>query len=247
MVLAACAVLPASAEPVRFKSEYKVTLIGFPVASARFVTEVDGAAYSISGDLSSSALSDIFAKTRGTTSVSGRLGRDRLAASRFLVAYTSGNKRQRTEISYRNGAVVKTVNKPEARTQGADWVPLDKRDLRSVVDPLSGMIFPAGAAECPRSLPVYDGESVATLHLTPIGRRPFSTAGFKGDAVVCAVRFEPNSGYRRNSSSVRYLTQLKGIEVWFARHAATGLSAPVYAKVPTKIGQVIVAATRFGG
>jgi hypothetical protein len=63
-------------------------------------------------------------------------------------------------------------------------VPLLEGDLRKVLDPLSGLVFPAGSAVCPRSLPIFDGEARATLHLTPKSVRPFSTNGFKGDAIV---------------------------------------------------------------
>lgn len=247
VMLVAGAAQQAGAEPVQIRTDYSVTLIGLPVASARFVTEVDGKSYTISGDLRSSALSDIFSKIRGNASVSGKVTRSKLEASDLLVTYTSGPKKQRIAITFKDGNVRSTVNEPEARTQGADWVPLRKGDLRAVLDPLSALVFPAGAAVCPRSLPIYDGQSRITLHLTQKSSRPFRTKGFTGEAIVCAVRFEPNSGYRKTSSSIRYLRGLKGMEVWFGKHEAADLYAPVYAKVPTKIGQVVVAATRFGG
>lgn len=236
----------AMAEPVQVRTDYKVSLVGFPVASANFITQVDGTSYSITGDLRSSAFSDLFSKVRGNANVSGKVTADKLEASKFLVAYTSDKKQHRTEITFRNGDVHSTVNEPEQKDRGSDWVPLLEGDLRKVLDPLSGLVFPAGSAVCPRSLPIFDGEARATLHLTPKSVRPFSTNGFKGDAIVCSVRFEPNSGYRKNSSGIRYLRELKGAEVWFAKNDAVGLYAPVYAKVPTKIGKVIVAATKFG-
>jgi hypothetical protein len=248
LVLAAAIAGPqqAMAEPVQVRTDYKVSLVGFPVASAKFITQVDGASYSITGDLRSSAFSDLFSKVRGNANVSGKVTADKLEASKFLVAYTSDKKQHRTEIIFRNGDVHSTVNEPEPKNRGSDWVPLLEGDLRKVLDPLSGLVFPAGSAVCPRSLPIFDGEARATLHLTPKSVRPFSTNGFKGDAIVCSVRFEPNSGYRKNSSGIRYLRELKGAEVWFAKNDAVGLYAPVYAKVPTKIGKVIVAATKFG-
>lgn len=249
LILAAAIAGPqqAMAEPVQVRTDYKVSLVGFPVASAKFVTQVDGSSYRITGDLRSSAFSDLFSKVRGNADVTGRVTGDKLEASKFLVAYTSDKKKHRTEIIFKNGDVHSTINEPEPKTRGSDWVPLLKGDLRKVLDPLSGLVFPAGSAVCPRSLPIFDGEARATLHLTPKSVRPFRTKGFKGDAIVCSVRFEPNSGYRKNSSGIRYLRELKGAEVWFAKDDALGLYAPVYAKVPTKIGKVIVAATRFGG
>lgn len=236
----------AMAEPVKVFTDYSVSLIGLPVAYASFSTEVDGANYRISGNLRTSALTDVLSKTRGEASVSGRLGEDRLLASNFSVAYTSDAEAHSTEISFRNGDVRSTTSTPKREHTGADWVPVPAEDLRAVLDPLSGLVFPAGAKVCPRSLPIFDGQSRVTLRLTPKGVRPYRTKGFQGDAIVCAVRFEPKSGYRKGSSAIKYLRQLTTMEIWFARHERGGFYAPVYAKVPTKIGQVVVAATRFG-
>lgn len=237
----------ALAESVQVPADYSVSLVGFPVAYLSFVTEVDGPSYHVSGTLRTTALSDIVAKTRGTASVSGKRTRDGFLASRFSVAYSSGRKAQRTEIEFRNGNVESTTHDPARKARGAGWVPVLDEDLRSVLDPLSGLMFPAGSKVCPSSLPIFDGQSRVTLHLSPKGIRPFSTKGFKGDAIVCGVRFEPKAGYRKNSSSIAYLRNLTSMEVWYAKHEKGGFYAPVYAKVPTKVGQVIVAATRFGG
>ena len=235
------------AEPVTFQSEYTVRLVGFPVAYASFITDVDGNNYKISGTLRTSALSDILSKTRGTANVSGRLSDDRLLASNFMVSYSSGKSAKKTEIEFRNGNVLSTVTTPKRTSSGVDWVPLSDADLRAVLDPLSGLVFPGGSKVCPRSLPIFDGQSRVTLHLAPKGVRPYRTDGFAGDAIACSVRFEPKAGYRKGSSGIQYLTKLKTMEVWFAKHERGDLYAPIYAKIPTKIGQVIVAATRFGG
>jgi hypothetical protein len=238
---------PVSAEPVKVHTDYSVSLVGFPVAYANFITQVDGDAYKISGEMATSAFADILSKVRGNASVSGTLSADWLLAETFLVTYSSGKDAHRTEIKFSDGNVKSATNTPKRKETAKDWVPLSAADMRTVLDPLSGMVFPANSKVCPRSLPIFDGQSRVTLHLAPIGVRPYRTKGFVGDAVVCSIRFEPKSGYRKGSSGIQYLRQLKTMEIWFAKHESGGFYAPVYAKVPTKIGQVIVAATRFGG
>jgi len=235
------------AEPVKINTDYTVSLVGFPVAYAKFITHVDGDSYKITGDVMTSAFTDIVSKVRGNASVSGRLASDRLLAKTFLVTYSSGKDAHRTEIQFSNGNVKSATNTPKTKQTADDWVPLSAEDMHKVLDPLSGLVFPAGSKVCPRSLPIFDGQSRVTLHLSPISVRPYSTKGFKGDAIVCSIRFEPKAGYRKGSSGIRYLKQLKDMEIWFAEHQRGGFYAPVYAKVPTKVGLVIVAATRFGG
>lgn len=236
-----------SAEPVKIHTDYSVTLVGFPVAYANFVTQVDGDTYKISGEMTTSAFTDILSKMRGNASVSGTLSADRLLAETFLASYSTGKRAHSTEIRFSNGNVKSATSTPKRKETAKDWVPLSAADMRTVLDPLSGMVFPANSKVCPRSLPIFDGQSRVTLHLAPIGVRPYRTKGFVGDAVVCSIRFEPKSGYRKGSSGIRYLRDLKTMEIWFAKHESSGFYAPVYAKVPTKVGQVIVAATRFGG
>ena len=178
--------------------------------------------------------------------MSGVVEPDRLQARSYVVSYTSGKKSSRTEVTFRNGNVKSTSQTPREKPHGKDWVALSRSDLQSVLDPISGLIVPAGTPVCPRKVSVFDGETRAEIVLEPNGRQPFSTDGYKGEAIACSVRFTPKAGYRKGNSSIKYLRDLKSIEVWFARSPSTGIYAPVYARVPTKIGSVTVWATQFG-
>lgn len=250
--LAAMSVLTAqplaSAETTENRTSYSVTLLGLPIASMNFTTVLDGKDYHISGDMRTSALADIIDKTRGKAEVNGRVGKDRLLASTFAYSYTSGRKTRSTEMRLKDGNVQSTVRVPaEKKRRGANWIPVTDAHLRSVLDPLSSLVIPAGSPVCPRTLPIFDGESRMDLVLGMKGVRPYSTAGFSGDVVVCSVRVVPKAGYRKGNDSIEYLRKLSSMEVWFARHPSGAYYAPVYAKVPTKIGQVTVSATQFGG
>ena len=249
-VLAAGATaLPPKAESAATKStaRYSVRFLGLPIARAVFTTVLDGRNYRIDGHLRSAGLAEVFDSTRGATQVSGIVQPDRLQARSYVVTYTSGKKKSRTEVTFRGGNVQSTAQSPKAKPHGKDWITLSRSDLRSVLDPISGLIVPAGAAVCPRKVSVFDGETRVDLVLQPSGRQPFSTQGYKGDAIACSVRFVPKAGYRKGNSSIEYLRELKSIEVWFARSPSADVYAPVYARVPTKIGSVTVWATEFGG
>lgn len=237
----------ASAETTENRTSYSITLLGLPIANLDFTTVLKGKDYHISGRMRTSALADIIEKTRGTAEVQGRVESDRLMASSFAFSYTSGKKTRSTEMRLKNGNVQSTVRLPaEEKRRGANWVPVTDGHMRSVLDPLSSLIIPATAPVCPRTLPIFDGESRMDLVLGMKGLRPFSTNGFSGDVVACSVRIVPRAGYRKGNDSLEYLRKLTTMEVWFARPAGKDYYAPVYAKVPTKIGQVTVSATRFG-
>ncbi len=228
------------------RTEYSVSLLGLPIASLAFQTKLDGRSYQISGSLKTSFIAEILEPTRGTITSKGRVTGDRLEANAFEVKYTSGDKANRAAYTARNGTVRSAVVEPKKKLP-SNWVPVTAAHKRSVVDPLASLVFPEGQKPCPQTVAVFDGESRFDLKLAPLGKREFSTKGFSGEAVACSVRFVPKGGYRKDNSSIEYARKLTGIEVWFARHPASGYMAPVYAKIPTKVGRVVVSASRFGG
>lgn len=244
--LSAIASTPALAQDGRSTTVYSVRYLGLPIAHMSFVTNTKGKSYTISGKLSSAGLVEIIDKTRGTTRVSGTIEGDRMQSASYVVSYTSGKKRERTEVVFSNGDVRSARQVPKPKKRGKDWIAVSPADLKSVLDPISGMMLPVGTDVCPRTLPIFDGETRADLKLTPKGRETYSAGGFKVEAIACSVRFVPKAGYRKGNDSIDFLRSASGIEVWFAKNPSADVYAPVYARVPTKIGPVTVRATRFG-
>jgi hypothetical protein len=56
----------------------------------------------------------------------------------------------------------------------------------------------------------------------------------------------PKSGYREGRADIEYLKSIS-MEVWFAKAENMDLYAPVYARIPTKVGPVYITATKYGG
>ena len=63
-----------------------------------------------------------------------------------------------------------------------------------------------------------------------------SEPGYQGSAVVCAVYFSPIAGYVRDRYAIKYLMQLRDMEMWLAPIAGTRVMVPYRASVPTPIG-----------
>lgn len=245
LVVLPVSIAPALAQSQTHRADYKVSILGIPMASVNFTTRIDGSSYKISGDLRTSFLAEVIEPTRGTIVSTGQISGDRFQAKNFDIQYTSGNKRYRAAMTLSGGNVRSSLVEPKKK-RPSNWVPVTSAHKRSVVDPLAGLIFPNGTKPCPQTVAVYDAESRFDLKLSPAGVRPYSTKGFSGDVTVCTLSFVPKSGYRKDNSQIDYVRKNKGMEIWFARHPEGGYSAPVYAKIPTKVGTMIVAATRFG-
>lgn len=241
--LAAQPAVPAS---VRHVSEYDISLGLLPIATASFASEFNAKDYKIAGSFKSAGIVNLFSRISADTDVTGVVQGKKLQTGSYKLTYTRGKKTRIYTVGYRGGDVVSTSISPEPGSRPASWVPVTNEDLRSVMDPLSGLIFPEGASVCPSRMPIYDGESRMDLVLSPKGSKPFSTKGFKGDALVCEVRYEPKSGYRKGRSDIEFLKKQR-MEVWFAKAEGANVYAPVYARIPTKVGDVYVTATKYGG
>lgn len=237
----------SSAAEVQHQTDYSIALAGLPVARASFYTELNKNRYTISGRLQSAGLADIIKRTSGQTRVSGVVADDYLRATEYSMSYRSGSKSRAISVTFRNGNVVRASMEPKRTPLPKNWVPVTRRDMRNVLDPLSGLIIPAKSRVCPKTLPIFDGESRLDINLSPKGTRNFRTNGFAGEAIVCGVRFVPKAGYRKGRKDVEYLRRLNSMEIWFAKSEAVNVYAPVYVRIPTKLGPVTVSATRFGG
>ncbi|MGW9231509.1 DUF3108 domain-containing protein [Pseudorhizobium sp. NPDC055634] len=237
---------PVGTAGIRHVSEYHISLGILPIARAAFASEFGSSEYRIAGTFRSWGLAEIISKISAETSVTGRKRGDRLEAEQYDLVYKTGKRTRVYEVTYKNGDVTRSVTKPEPKPRPDSWVPVAPEDLRSVLDPLTGLVFSGDAKSCPRRVPIYDGESRMDLILTPKGTENFSTEGFEGEVLVCEIRYVPKSGFKRGRSDIEYLRKTP-MEIWFAKAQSVNVYAPVYARIPTSMGQVYVKAAKYGG
>jgi Protein of unknown function (DUF3108). len=237
----------AWAQDVQSRTEYNVSLAGIPIAKALFVTRMANRNYSISGHFRSAGIVNLITEISADTDVSGvRIG-ERLEARKYTLVYRKGKKVETYDVRLRSGNVTSSeiTSAPKARPRS--WIPVTEADLRSVFDPLSGLIVPEGDDLCPRTLPIFDGESRMDLVLTPKGTQSYRSGDVETEATVCSIRYIPRSGYRKGRKDIDYLAKVRGMEIWFAKAGALPLYAPVRARIPTRYGTVDISAVRFGG
>lgn len=246
--MAACLLFSAGAANAAetYTGEYTVSYLGLPIARSTFTSTFNGDQVRISGSVSSAGIAKIFDSTTGSSSFAGRIGPQGVIPAAFNTSYKSGKKSQRTAITFAEGNVVKTVNVPPTKKRRR-WIPLRASDLSAVSDPISATLLrvKSPAEICTRTIKVYDGEMRANVVLGHISTG--DVPGYGDEAVTCSAKFVPVSGYRPDSSSLSYLKNRSKITIAFAPLGKTGIYAPVYATVGTKIGTVTVTARRTKG
>lgn len=242
--------LPSVAAAKTANSSYKLVIHGITLAKLNFRTEIKGETFKTSGTITSSSLADIVAKIRGETTVTGTVTPNMFRANQYKINYTSGGEKRTFDVLFNEkGKVTQSNISPKPVKRPSDWVKLNEADLLSVVDPITSLTLPyqgPKAPVCGRTVSIFDGETLVDLKLKFSGHSRFKTKGFNGRVTRCQVTFTPKGGYRANHDSVKYLQQAKGMEVWFGLNKHMNAYVPVFAKIPTKIGDIRVSATEIG-
>jgi hypothetical protein len=240
LVALAGTVPPAASREQSFSADYSVTLLGLPIARARFDSTFTADRFTIDGSLDSAGLARIFDRTTGTTRVEGTIGKDGAHPRTFHSRYDSGRKKSRTTIRFARGSVASFENTPEPK-RGDTWIPVARNHLRAALDPLTSTLIRTSDpdAVCNRTIRVFDGEMRADLRLSPRG-----AADSRG-RVTCDARFVPVSGYRKGRKQIDFLQNESRITITFAPLGSTGFFTPVDASVGTQIGPVRITARRI--
>jgi Protein of unknown function (DUF3108) len=134
-----------------------------------------------------------------------------------------------------------------------DRVPVTAANRRSIVDPLTAVLFSTAAAGetlsqevCRRTLPIFDGHQRYDLKLA-FKRMDKVTAekGYAGPVVVCSVSYEPIAGHRASIPLVKYLSEGREMEIALAPIAGTRLLAPFRLSVVSMLANLTIEANRF--
>lgn len=244
--LSACIAVSQAAHAQEFASEYAISIFGLNVGKSKFRTTFSGNSYSISGTMRASGVARLLTSTTGSLTANGSLSSGSVTASAFDVRYKEGKTDKRTTISFSGGNVSGVSNSPAVKKKG-DWVDVNSSHLKKVLDPMAAILVPAKSfrSVCNNTLKVYDGSMRADFPMRYLRTIPFSTKGYKGDAVTCRAKFKPISGYDRKKKDVIWMRDNGYIDVSFAPVGNTGVFAPVAAKVKTSVGTAIIRARRF--
>ena len=134
-----------------------------------------------------------------------------------------------------------------------DRVPVTAANRRSIVDPLTAVLFSTAAAgetlsqeACRRTLPIFDGHQRYDLKLA-FKRMDQVTAekGYAGPVVVCSVSYEPIAGHHISTPLVKYLSDGREMEMALAPIADTRLLAPFRLSVVSMLANLMIEANRF--
>ncbi|WP_181313988.1 DUF3108 domain-containing protein [Phreatobacter cathodiphilus] len=259
-VLACAALALAGAQPSaaraqgagqgQVSADYSVTFLGLSIGRGTMVSTSDGRNYRTTLDVRVTGVAAIFSGGSGTATATGQIRGATPVPSSFTVAIRSGGKVETTRIAMAGGNVTGVERDPD-KPPHPRATPVLPEHLRGVLDPLSAGIFVAGgsgpvagAAACERRTPVFGGRERFDLIYSFVETRQVEIGGYKGEAAVCRVRFEPIAGYRPDRNDIQSARQ-RSAEVVLVPVRGTRTLLPAKITLSTGYGTGIAQATRL--
>jgi hypothetical protein len=248
-MLWACALVGARAEMLHVT--YNVSLVGLPIGVANLDAALTQSSYSIDAHAKITGLAYMFSRARGASTGQGAIVDSRIVPATFATIASNAIMTRTIRMSLSANAVTGVDITPPFDDK-PDRVPLTNHDKQGVVDPVGAVVIPVPAkgplvspASCDRKIPVFDGYTRFDIDLTYVGQRDVSTKGYTGPVAVCAVRYVPIAGHRRDRPSTKFMADNKDLEVWLAPVASAHVLLPFRVSARTMMGMTVIEASEF--
>jgi hypothetical protein len=235
------------------EAEYTATLAGLPIGHGTWVIEIAEDQYTAAASGSTSGLLRIFTGARGASATRGSFNGDQTMPTSYVATIDFDRSKYDDVRMALVGGNVKDLSAEPPLVPHPERIPVSDADRRGVVDPMSSTINrvggngdPVSPQACARKVAVFDGRVRYDLR-SEFKRIEMVKAerGYQGPVVVCAVYFEPISGYVPSRPVIKYLVALRDAEVWMAPISGTRVLVPFRFSMPTPLGLGVLQATQF--
>jgi hypothetical protein len=241
--------MPAQAEVLH--ARYAVTFAGLRIGDATAVGTFDPSRYKVDLSAKLTGLAAMVSSLKMALTSSGALHRGGVAPAAY--ATTSANSYEtRTVRMSLNSGTVKAVEIVPPFEDKEGRVPVTEALKRNVLDPTSALIMTVppgeplvGPSACNRTLPIYDGFTRFDITLSYVGTRDVATKGYSGPVSVCAARYTPVAGHKRDSRSTQFMADNREIEAWLAPVEHAHVVVPFHVSLLTMSGTAQVDAVEF--
>ncbi|MGQ0444019.1 MAG: DUF3108 domain-containing protein [Beijerinckiaceae bacterium] len=240
-----------SARADEFRARYQVSLIGLPIGEAVAAGSLGPANYRIDLSAKLTGVAAMVANVKLALASSGALRRGGVAP--FTYATTSANSQgSRTVRMSLDAGNVKAVEVFPPLEDKEGRVPVTAANKRNILDPATALIMAVpqgqplvGPAACNRTIPVYDGSVRFDVTLRYVGVKNVAVDGYSGPVSVCAARYTPVSGHKRDSRSTKFMAENRDIEAWLAPIERAHFVVPFHVALMTVAGAAVIDAIEF--
>jgi hypothetical protein len=243
---------PSAFAQGKLEAHYEATLAGIPVGKGSWAIDIADDQFSAAASGGTSGLLKAFAGGSGTGAAQGRVVNGALVSTNYSATTTTSKKSEAIRMVLVNGTIKEYAIEPEPPVD-PDRLPVTDAHRKGVFDPMTGAMLrvagtsdPVGPEACRGGNAVFDGRMRYDLKLDFKRMETVKAEkGYRGPVVVCAVYFEPVSGYIPDRAVIKYLSAQRNIEIAFAPVAGTRILVPFRMTIPTPLGTAVLEATQF--
>ena len=236
----------------RLDARYTATLAGLPIGRGAWVIDIGDDKFLAAASGATAGLMRLFSSGEGTGASRGSIVNGQLVPASFVVNISSTRRKSEVRIVLKSGAVKDLSVSPPVEPD-PQRVPLREAHQRGVSDPMTASLVrvtgngnPLVPGSCQRTLSVFDGRMRYDLHLAYKRMDQVKAAkGYAGAALVCAVYFSPIAGHFPDRTAIKYLADLRDMEIWLVPIAGTTVLVPFRVTIPTPFGLGVLQATQF--
>jgi hypothetical protein len=236
----------------KLEAQYTASLAGLPIGTGSWVIEIGDTNYSAAANGGTTGLLRAFTGGHGTSAARGTLNGGKPQSSIYAATISTRNKSDEVRLTIANGAV-KDFKLDPPQDDDPERVPITDAHRQNVLDPMTAsLVRMPGTGDlltpeaCQRKVSVFDGRLRYDLELAfKRMDKVKAEKGYAGPVVVCAVYFSPVAGYIPSRTAIKYMTNMRDMEVWLAPIAGTRVLVPFRAQGPTPIGEAVLEATQF--
>ncbi|MXQ11238.1 DUF3108 domain-containing protein [Microvirga makkahensis] len=231
------------AQPAQtLRVNYSLSLAGLPLGKADLSSTFSGPKYEMQGSVKLTGLVRMITGGKGAGTASGTIVGSQLQSEGFAVNTKSSGERRVVRMALDGGNVAEVEIEPPIEPKEGR-VPVKAADKKGVLDPLSALIMPAmaskgltDAANCNRTIPVFDGTARQNIVLSYSETKTVKVPGYSGPVLVCNARWVPISGHRPQRSTIKFMQENKDMNVWLAPVEGARVLFPIKVAVRTMIG-----------
>ncbi|MGH6868184.1 MAG: DUF3108 domain-containing protein [Methylocella sp.] len=240
-----------SARADEFRARYTVSLIGFPIGEVAAAGSLGPASYRIDLNAKLTGVAAMVTNVKLALAATGALRRGGIAPSTYATtsASSQGIRTVRMALDAGNVKAVE-IFPPFEDKEGR--VQVTAANKRNILDPATALIMAVpegqplvGPAACNRTIPVYDGYLRFDITLHYVGVRDVAVDGYSGPVSVCAARYTPVSGHKRDSKSTKFMAENRDIEAWLAPIWRAHVVVPFHVSLMTLAGAAVIDAVEF--
>jgi hypothetical protein len=236
----------------KLDARYTVSLGGLPIGRGAWVIDITDDHFSAAASGATTGVMRVFASGQGQSAARGNVSSGQLLPSTYVSSIATDQKYDDVRMVISGGTVKEFVADPPT-VQTPDRVPLTEAHRRGVSDPMTASLVrvpgngdPVAPQACQRTSSVFDGRMRYDLRFAFKRIEPVhAEKGYAGPAVVCAVYFHPIAGHIPDRAAIKYLAELRDMELWLAPIAGTRVVVPYRVTVPTPLGVAVLTATQF--